>query len=181
MASFVLAGMGAGLFLPLQSISRFQQVTLAPVNDRIPLGPSATQAQAAEWLRDHTAPGDLVATNAHCATKNVLGCDARHFWIAGLSERHVLVEGWGYTNTINNLVASTGSNANGLPFWDQQKLEDNDLAFTSPTRDNLRLLETKYGVRWLYADPTQTVVSPNLDELATLRFKSADAMIYELP
>jgi hypothetical protein len=180
-ASFVLAGMGAGLFLPLQSMARYQQATLAPVNDKVPLGPSATQTQAALWLRDHTDPDDLVATNAHCVVKNVLGCDARHFWIAGLSERHVLVEGWGYTNTINNLVASTGRNANSLPFWDEQKLEDNDLAFTSSTRDNLRLLRTKYGVRYLYADPTQNVISPNLATLATLRYKAPDAMIYELP
>ena len=51
-------------------------------------------------------------------------------------------------------------NPNGLPFWDQQKLEENDSVFVTPTRDNLRLLKVKYGVRWLYADPTQTVVSP---------------------
>ena len=181
MASFVLAGMGAGLFLPLQAMAKYQQVTLAPINDKVPLGPSATQSQAALWLRDHTALDDLVATNAHCVVKNVIGCDSRHFWIAAISERHVLVEGWGYTNTINNLVASTGSNANGLPFWDQQKLEDNDRVFASPTRDNLRLLRTKYGVRYLYADPTQSVISPNLATLTTVRYQSPDAMIYELP
>jgi hypothetical protein len=92
----------------------------------------------------------------------------------------VLVEGWGYTNTINNLVASTGKSANGLPFWDEQRLQDNDQAFTSPTRDNLRLLKQKYGVHWLYADPGQTAVSHNLDALATLRFKAPDALVYEL-
>jgi hypothetical protein len=179
-ASFVLAGMGAGLFVPLQSMAQYGPATLPPLSDQHPLGPSETQTQAALWLRDHTAPDDLIATNAHCVVKNPLGCDSRHFWIAALTERHVLVEGWGYTNTINNLVASTGANANGLPFWDQQKLEDNDRAFTSPTRDNLRLLKLKYGVHWLYADPGQTAVSHNLDALATLRFKSSDALVYEL-
>jgi hypothetical protein len=181
MASFVLAAMGAGLFLPLQSMTRYAPVKLQPLSDQYPLGPSATQTQAALWLRDNTAPGDLIATNAHCVTKNTLGCDARHFWIAALTERHVLVEGWGYTNTINDLVAGTGASANGLPFWDQNLLEDNDRAFTSPTRDNLRLLKQKYGVRWLYADPGQTAVSHNLGALATLRFKSPDALVYELP
>jgi hypothetical protein len=182
MASFVLAGMGAGLFLPVQAMTKFHRTELAPLSDEYKLGPSATQTAAALWLRDHTAPGDLIATNAHCALKNASGCDVRHFWISALSERHVLVEGWGYTNTINDLVASTGRSPNGLPFWDQQKLEDNDRAFTSPTRDDLRLLKVKYGVRWLYADPGQTVVeSAKLDMLATLRFKAADALIYELP
>ncbi|ADB29624.1 hypothetical protein Kfla_0502 [Kribbella flavida DSM 17836] len=181
MASFVLAGMGAGLLLPIQAMANYEQVTLPPLTDRYPLGPTSSQADAARWLRDHTSPGDLVATNAHCAAKNTLGCDVRHFWISALSERHVLVEGWGYTNTINDLVAATGMSPNGLPFWDQQKLEENDRAFSSPTRDNLRLLRTKYGVRWLYADPNQTAVSPNLDVLATVRFRAPDAVIYELP
>jgi hypothetical protein len=180
-ASFVLAAMGAGLFLPLQAMTRYGPTTLQPLSDQYPLGPSATQTQAALWLKDNTAPGDLIATNAHCVMKNSSGCDARHFWISALSERHVLVEGWGYTNTINNLVASTGKSANGLPFWDEQRLQDNDQAFTSPTRDNLRLLKQKYGVHWLYADPGQTAVSHNLDALATLRFKAPDALVYELP
>jgi hypothetical protein len=159
----------------------YRQVTLQPLTDKYPLGPTQTQTDAAHWLRDHTSPSDLVATNAHCAMKNASGCDVRHFWISALSERHVLVEGWGYTNTINDLVAATGKSPNGLPFWDEQKLEDNDRAFVSPTRDNLRLLRTKYGVRWLYADPTQTAVSRNLDTLATLRYATPDALIYELP
>jgi hypothetical protein len=42
------------------------------------------------------------------------------------------------------------------------------------------LLKVKYGVRWLYADPGQTAVSRNLAALATLRFKSPDALVYEL-
>ncbi|QNE23102.1 hypothetical protein F1D05_23200 [Kribbella qitaiheensis] len=181
LASFVLAGMGAGLLLPVQAMANYHRTDLAPLSDDYKLGPSTTQTGAALWLKDHTAPGELIATNAHCTLKNTTGCDSRHFWIAALSERHVLVEGWGYTNTINELVASTGMSPNGLPFWDEQKLEDNDRAFTTPTRDNLRLLKVEYGVRWLYADPTQTVVSAKLDTLARLRFRSSDALIYELP
>lgn len=182
-ASFVLAGMGAGLFLPLQAIARSIQVpevSLPPLSDKLSRGPTATQLAAARWLRDHAAPGDLIATNAHCVVKNATGCDSRHFWIAALTERHLLVEGWGYTNTINDQVAGTGRSANGLPFWDQQRLKDNDLAFTSPSRDNLRVLREQYGVRWLYADPSQTPVSHRLDELATLRYKAEDVLVYEL-
>ncbi|WP_238165974.1 hypothetical protein [Kribbella caucasensis] len=181
MASFVLAGMGAGLLLPIQAMANYREVTLPPLTDKYPLGPSITQTAAAHWIRDHTAPGDLIATNAHCAMKNASGCDVRHFWISALTERHVLVEGWGYTNTINDLVASTGRSPNGLPFWDEQKQEDNDRAFASPTRDNLRLLRTKYGVRWLYADPSQTAVSQNLSTFATLRYQAPDALVFELP
>lgn len=181
MASFALAGMGAGLFLPVQAMAEYKPVVLAPQTDKQLLGPTRSQAAAAVWLRDHAAPGELIATNAHCASKNTLGCDARHFWISALSERHVLIEGWGYTNTLNDLVAGTGMGPNSLPFWDQPRLEENDIVFVAPTRDNLRVLREKYGVRWLYADPTQTIVSSTLNSLATLRFKASDALVYELP
>ncbi|GAA0571205.1 hypothetical protein [Kribbella sandramycini] len=183
-AAFVLAAMGAGLFLPLRGLPEIPEVTRAqldrPLTEEMLLGPSATQAAAARWLRDHTAPDELIATNAHCAERSAMGCDARHFWIAGLSERHVLVEGWAYTNTINDQVVSTALNPNILPFWDQPKLAENDLVFTAPTRDNLQNLRAKYGVRWLYADPGQGAVSPELDAFATLRFSAPDALIYQL-
>ncbi|WP_020392755.1 hypothetical protein [Kribbella catacumbae] len=181
LASFVLAGMGAGLFLPVQAMAEYKPVVLAPQTDKQLLGPTTSQAAAAIWLRDHAAPGELIATNAHCAMKNTIGCDARHFWISALSERHVLLEGWAYTNTLNDLVAGTGMGPNSLPFWDQPRLQDNDIVFVAPTRDNLRILREKYGVRWLYADPTQTIVSSALNSLATLRFKASDALVYELP
>ncbi|NEA35656.1 hypothetical protein [Streptomyces sp. SID13031] len=181
LASFVLAGMGAGLFLPMQAMAEYKPAVLAPQTDKQLLGPTKSQADAAIWLRDHAAPGELIATNAHCAMKNTMGCDARHFWISALSERHVLIEGWAYTNTLNDLVAGTGMGPNSLPFWDQPRLAENDIVFLAPTRDNLRVLREKYGVRWLYADPTQTIVSSTLNSLATLRFRAPDALVYELP
>jgi hypothetical protein len=54
---------------------------------------------AARWLRDHSDPTDLVATNLHCRgpVDHPVVCDARHFWVSGYSERRVLVEGWAYT------------------------------------------------------------------------------------
>ncbi|MFC9687483.1 hypothetical protein ACFTSF_03020 [Kribbella sp. NPDC056951] len=181
LAGFVLAAMGAGLYLPLRALPSMGDAkpTEAVAEDTL-LGPSATQLAAARWLRDHTSPDELIATNAHCARKSALGCDARHFWIAGLSERHVLIEGWAYTNTINDQVVSTALNPNILPYLDQDKLAENDRVFVAPTRDNLQELRTKYGVRWLYADPAQTAVSPELEALATVRFRAPDAVVYEL-
>jgi hypothetical protein len=179
-ASFVIAGMGAGLFVPLLSFAKTVQTGSPALSDALTLGPSATQTAGARWLREHTAPGELIATNAHCVVKNVRGCDNRHFWLAALSERHVLVEGWGYTNTVNDLIAGTGRGANGLPFWDEPKLIANDRVFAAPTRDNLRVLRETYGVRWLYADPDQTPVSAELDTLATLRFEAPDVRVYEM-
>ena len=42
------------------------------------------------------------------------------------------------------------------------------------------MLREQYGVRWLYADPSQTPVSHELSELATLRYKAEDVLVYEL-
>jgi hypothetical protein len=178
-AGFVIACLAGGLLPQLQALPSTKSAEPRPLSAASPVGPTASAAGAARWLRDHSSPDDLVATNAHCVTK-AGGCDARHFWIAALTERHVLVEGWGYTNTINDLVTDTGDNSNRLPFWDPARLQANDRVFTAPTRAALELLRTKYGVRWLYADRSQSPVSRRLGGLVPLRYDAGDVQIYEL-
>jgi hypothetical protein len=145
-----------------------------------PGGAGSTEATAARWLRDNSAPGDLVATNAHCAARPRGGCDARHFWIAALTERHVLVEGWAYTNTVNEIVARTGASANLLPFWDQPRLHANDEVFEHPSAAAVARLKDRYGVRWLYADTSYARVPAELNRFATLRYSRPGVRIYEL-
>lgn len=178
-AALVIAFMSAALLPQLQALSRTKAGEPSVLSPGTPVGPTASATEAARWLRDHSSPDDLVATNAHCVTK-AGGCDARHFWIAALTERHVLVEGWAYTNTINDLVTGTGTSSNRLPFWDQQRLEDNDRVFMWPSRESINVLRTQYGVRWLYADASQSPVSHHLRDLATLRYDAGDVQIYDL-
>jgi len=192
-AAFLAACMGAGLLVPVQALAHTKAWTFSsPGLDR-PVGPTATKTEAAHWLRDHSAPGDLVATNAHCVIHLGRNCDDRHFWIAALTERHVLVEGWGYTNKINAEVAGTDESPFRLPFWDQQRLDDNDAAFKGQVkRDDLlrkppyelkaalNLLKKQYGVRWLYFDLTYSPRPDDLRGLANLRYETVDAEVYEL-
>ncbi|MER5646567.1 hypothetical protein [Streptosporangium sp. NPDC002524] len=135
---------------------------------------------AGRWLRDHSDPGDLVATNAHCRWGLEDPCDSRHFWVAAFSERRVLVEGWSYTSR-NNARWRPGLPTTRFPFWDGELIGLNDAVFASPTADAVRRLRDRYGVRWLLADEHLRISDPGLGELATLRFRSGDYAVYRLP
>ncbi|WP_067175705.1 hypothetical protein [Microtetraspora niveoalba] len=133
---------------------------------------------AGRWLRSHSDPGDLVATNAHCRPDGQVACDERHFWVAALSERRVLVEGWAFTGR-NMSQWRPGDSPEYLPFWDRERLRANDLAFTSPSRKAVERLRDRYGVRWLFVDERDA--SPRIGAFATLRFRSPGCAIYEMP
>jgi hypothetical protein len=142
-------------------------------------GPTKSEADAARWLRDNSRTHDLIATNAHCIIQRGEICDSRHFWIAALSERQVLVEGWAYSNHALRIYAATGVNPSLIPFWDRELLAANDAAFTQPSAAVIERLR-RYGVRWLYADNRAGKVSPNLMQYVRLRQATLDATIYEI-
>lgn len=149
----------------------------APLSTRITVPPGGVAA--ARWLRDHSAPGDLVATNAHCASPaREARCDNRNFWISGYAERHVLVEGWGYTDTANEEFAKTGVNSRYVPFWDPDLLAANDAAFADPSAASVGDLRDRYGVRWMFVDERYPH-SADLDRFAARRFASGDVAVYE--
>jgi hypothetical protein len=135
---------------------------------------------AARWLRDHSDPDDLVATNAHCRLSVAGRCDNRHFWVSAYAERRVLVEGWGYTVTANEASVRTRTSAHLVPYGRSQRLQANDAAFTAPSPAALRRLRTEYGVRWLLADSRAHRVSPDLGRYARLRFQMGDCAVYEI-
>jgi hypothetical protein len=128
---------------------------------------------AARWVREHSRPGDVLATNAHCLYRDrYWGCDARSFWLSAYSERRVLVEGWTFAPRLAGEAF--------VPFWDQELLKRNDQAFIQPTAQKLAELTERYGVRWLVADVTSGPVSPALADLADLRYQDGRISVYEL-
>ncbi len=142
-------------------------------------GPTDAQADAARWLKANSSRDELVATNAHCIARHGDSCDSRHFWIAALSERQVLIEGWVRTNRSSRISATTGLDPSKVPYWNKDQLAANDATFTSPSEaviDRLR----KLGVRWLYADHRSGEVSPALKQYVRLRHATLDATIYEI-
>ncbi|MBT2231289.1 hypothetical protein [Nonomuraea sp. NEAU-A123] len=148
-----------------------------PVENRvIPQGALA----AGRWLRDHSEPDDLVATNTHCRLGYEHPCDTRYPWVAALSERHVLVEGWAYTAT-NLSHWRPGLLPEGLPFWDTELIKMNDTAFQSPSQTAMRRLRESYGVRWLFVDELRANPSRRIGDFAEFQFRSGDYAVYRLP
>ena len=95
-----------------------------------------SRVEAARWVRDNSAPDDVLATNAHCRAVGGDGvCDARSFWLSAYAERRVLVEGWLFAPR----VSETGERA----FWDPALLALNDEAFTAPTPPVLDALRAR--------------------------------------
>ncbi|MEV6287228.1 hypothetical protein [Kribbella sp. NPDC051770] len=178
LAALVAACMAASTSLPLLTLVS-DQATLVIYGNVAGNGPTKPEADAARWLQRNSGTDDLVATNAHCIVQRGDVCDSRHFWIAALSERQVLVEGWAYTNRINRIATTEGGNPSLLPFWNQELLATNDAAFSSPSAAVIERLR-RYGVRWLYADHRTGQVSPDLNQYVRLRHATLDATIYEI-
>ncbi|MFI7443333.1 hypothetical protein [Nonomuraea indica] len=135
---------------------------------------------AGRWLRAHSAPGDLVATNAHCRWGRENPCDSRFPWVAALAERRVLVEGWAYT-AANLSRWRPGLPPESLPFWDRDLLALNDAAFRAPSAKVMSELRERHGVRWLFAEERPGTSLGRIGDFATLRFRSGGYAVYLLP
>ncbi|MFK4083871.1 hypothetical protein ACI2LF_07180 [Kribbella sp. NPDC020789] len=177
-AAAVAACMIGAVLVPLQALvsDSASNLVYAKVSRG---GATAAEADAARWLRRNTQPGDLIATNAHCIIQYDNVCDSRHFWLAALSERPVLIEGWSYSNQANRIALETDSNPSLIPYWDSSKLATNDTAFKSPSADIIQRLRNA-GVRYLYADHRAGAVSPKLASLVSIRHATLDVTIYEI-
>ncbi|NUO60308.1 MAG: hypothetical protein HOV78_26885, partial [Hamadaea sp.] len=127
---------------------------------------------AARWVREHSRPDDVLATNVHCLPVAYLGrCDPRSFWLSAYAERRVLVEGWTFAPRIAGDALK--------PFWDQALLDRNDRVFTDPTPEDLAAVKAD-GVRWLVADARSGEVSPELAAYADLRHTEGPVSVYEV-
>jgi hypothetical protein len=131
-----------------------------------------SRVEAARWVRDHSSPADVLATNVHCLNNAASGqCDPRSFWLSAYAERRVLVEGWTFAPRLAGDAAK--------PFWDPELLDLNDRAFTEPTTQELAELRQD-GVRWLVADSRSGPVAPELASLAVTRYSDGPVTVYEL-
>jgi hypothetical protein len=145
--------------------------------------------KAGRWLRDHSDPRDVVATNSHCR-RGSRGCDSRDFWVAAYSERQVVVEGWSYTEAAFETGGLWDLTLARSPFWDPQLLAANDDVFYRPTAENVAAFTRQHGVRWLVAVrgvPTparganvpSAEPDPNLGSFAVERYRAGDVVVYE--
>jgi hypothetical protein len=178
LAAGVAASMVGAALVPLQAFVSDTASKLVFAEPRRG-GATAAEAGGARWLRRNSKPGELIATNAHCIIQREGFCDSRHFWLAALSERPVLIEGWSYSNQANRIAVSTGGSPSLIPYWNRAELAANDAAFTAPSPEAIERLR-KVGVRWLYADHRAGKVSAALREYVSLRHATLDVTIYEI-
>jgi len=137
--------------------------------------------RGARWVRDHSSPGDVVATNRHCYTREGGGgCLAVSFWVSAYTERRVLVESWGYAGRTLAETEDGDVPYARLPFWDPQRLADNDRVFAEATPTATLHLAERWGVRWLVVDRRYAPTSPDLSDVASLRYSGPDVAVYEL-
>ena len=130
-----------------------------------------SRVDAARFVRDHSDPDDIVATNAHCLAYYGDVCDPRSFWLSAYGERTVLVEGWAF--------APRAANNNFMPFWDAERLRVNDEAITAPTAATIDQLK-EWGVRWIVVDREVSTESIDLNRYATLVLDNGRMAVYQL-
>ncbi|WP_223190581.1 hypothetical protein, partial [Nonomuraea terrae] len=169
-----LAALLAGYAVPSSAVTVVGHVLPLEEDERERLIPKGALA-AGRWLRDHSAPGDVVATDLHCLHPRWVACDSRHYWVSAFTERRVLVEGWAYAESTLSRAGLFVTPYLTLPYADSARLAANDAVFRAPTAENVRHLTTKYGVKWLF-----TGMNPQLEKVARLRFRNATSSVYEL-
>jgi hypothetical protein len=180
---FVCSGLtGLGLFRTTQLLLAMAEVpwsTPAPApSDATTVGEGGVEA--ARWVRAHSTPDQLVATNGHALAPD--SALPLAFWLAGYGERHVLVEGWGWAYTPDgaHTVTTAERDTGQEPFWDGALLAANDAAFTAPTLASLDVLRARYGVTWLVVDRRFPADIDGLDALLLPAYERGDYTVFRL-
>lgn len=129
----------------------------------------SSQLAAFEFIRTHSSPEDVIATNTHCLSGSLAGgdCDPRRFMLTAMTQRRVLVEGWGYTTQYGNSQN-----------WVQDRLDLSDDFIDAPSAAGARRLENA-GVDFIYVD-LRLHPSSDLGFYSTLVFESQWARVYQL-
>ena len=136
---------------------------------------------AARWLRDHSDPDALVATNEHCRIAHQTICDHRTTWVAGFTERQVLIEGWSYTSRSAAEAARQNLPVPFIKYWHPRELQANNRVFRRPTTTAVDRLG-RYGVDWLFVDRRFPSDVPAMTRvLGEPEFRRGDYVIYRMP
>ena len=151
-----------------------------PVSAGVPPAIGTGGIPAARWLRDHSDPAAVIATNAHCRIPKARPCDHRTMWIAGFTERQVLIEGWAYSWKTAAEGERQGHTIPFVEYWKPQLLADNDRVFEHPTPASVARLHDLYGVDWLFADKRLGVDLTGLERVAQRRHEEGQYAVFRI-
>ncbi|MFF1906631.1 hypothetical protein [Kitasatospora sp. NPDC058218] len=167
------AALAAGAPSLLLDVQQSRQV---PWDGAWPL--PASQVEAARWVRAHSEPDDVLATNGHCRSESDYAVPGENCWnslsfyLSAYSERSVLVEGWAYSPRL--MSEKSGS------FWDQELLKLNEDAVYRPTAAILDQLRERHHVRYVVVNRKVAPESPALKTLAKQVFDNGRMAVYEI-
>lgn len=137
--------------------------------------------EAADYVRKHSSPDEVVATNVHCVHPKTKACDNRSFWVSAYTERRVLIEGWGYTAVNRAQGDNAGTAHKPTPY--PERLAINDAAFQYPSEETVGRLVDTYGVDWLFVNKKYPADVPGLTALTGLlkkKFHNDHYVVYRV-
>lgn len=187
--AYVIALYGVVLGLTLPGLLRFNAQHLAavlrpgPVSLNVSAALASTgEQQAMLWLRSNSEGGDRQVTNLHCVPPaTVKNCDARGFWVVGLSGVPAALEGWGYTA---DAFARHGVGGVRAEHQSAPRSPAADLSvrfFADPSDRSALELRDRFSVDWVVAvrragDTTALAKLTALD----LAFDNGEVAIYRI-
>jgi hypothetical protein len=142
---------------------------------------SAAELSAIEWLRSNSDSNDVIATNLHCRpAPTVANCDARGFWVVGLSGRRAVLEGWAYTVEAQGLQGVDGLAYSRQPAPFVRRARSNEAVFRGSDVEALGELVEEFDVRWLVAVHRAGPAPTFPDDIAQVRFDNGEVSIFEV-
>ena len=138
------------------------------------------QQEAALWLRESSAPADVVVSNVFCRPVRYSdGCEHAGVWVSALTGRRLVLDGWAYIpQTMDRYDGTVPGPMLPSPFPD--RLRDSLALITEGDRDAACRLTAQYGARWVFADTDATRVSPKLARFADLRHVSGPVRVFAI-
>lgn len=138
---------------------------------------SQGELEAMLWLRSNSDPSDVIVTNVHCQPPtNTPNCNARGFWVVGLSGRRAVLEGWAYTDEAQELQGVGGRIFSNQPAPFVERAQLNDAAMAGDV-DALATLVDDYGVRWIVAVHRAGAAPDYPGSVAAVRFDNGEVTI----
>jgi hypothetical protein len=129
--------------------------------------------EAAHVIRNRSSPHDVVATNRVCTQPWALErrCDPRDFTVSAFTGLRTDASGWAYSERAVALAWTTRGGYARVPFWDQQRLQDEQDLVARPTRALADQAWTERGVRWILADRQVGPVATRFDEVGEVVYE----------
>ena len=130
-----------------------------------PISGSPGRLEALTWLRENSAPDDIVATDRFCIP-GYEQCDMKWYLVSAISKRRMLVEG------DRELVADP----NALI---KEKIDSSVDFGRSPTQKSLEFLKM-FGTKWFVVDTAAGHLNSTWEPYASIEFKNSELVVLRL-